>query len=156
PDGLRSLMSGDPVGALATFEEIAAIAERFGDPELATFGRLGRGQSLIAVGETRRGVALLDEAMTAVIAGETSPIATGIVYCTVIEACQGLFDLRRAQEWTAALTRWLDQHPELVPFRGNCLNYRAELLRLHGSWQGAAAEAQRARDWLARPPPHPR
>ena len=155
PEGLRSLMSGDPVGALATFEAIATIAERFADPELATFGRMGRGQSLIAVGETRRGVALLDEAMTAVIAGETSPIATGIVYCTVIEACQGLFDLRRAQEWTAALTRWLDEHPELVPFRGNCLTYRAELLRLHGSWQDAAVEAQRARDWLSRPPPDP-
>ena len=155
PDGLRSLMSGDPLGALATFEEIAAIAERFGDPELATFGRLGRGQSLIATGETQRGVALLDEAMTAVIAGETSPVATGIVYCAVIEACQGLFDLRRAQEWTAALTRWLDQHPELVPFRGNCLSYRAELLRLHGSWDDATIEAERARDWLSRPPPNP-
>jgi DNA-binding NarL/FixJ family response regulator len=155
PDGLRSLMSGDPAGALATFEHISAIAERFADPELATFGRLGRGQSLIAVGETRRGVALLDEAMTAVMAGETSPVATGIVYCAVIEACQGLFDVRRAQEWTSALTRWLDEHPELVPFRGNCLSYRAELLRLHGSWQDAAAEAQRARDWLSRPPPDP-
>ena len=55
PDGLRSLMSGDPLGALATFEEIAAIAERFGDPELATFGRLGRGQSLIATGRRSAG-----------------------------------------------------------------------------------------------------
>ena len=155
PEGLRALMAGDPVAALATFEEIAAIAERFGDPELATFGRLGRGQSLIASGDPRRGVALLDEAMTGVIAGETSPIATGLVYCAVIEACQGLFDVRRAQEWTAALTRWLDDHPEVVPFRGSCLSYRAELLRLHGSWQDAAVEAQRARDWLSRPPPDP-
>jgi DNA-binding CsgD family transcriptional regulator len=154
-EGLRSLGSGDPVGAIATFEAMAAIAERFGDRDLATMARMGRGEALIASGETRRGVALLDEAMTAVIAGEVSAIGTGIVYCTVIEVCQRLFDLRRAQEWTAALTRWLDQNPDLVPFRGNCLTYRAELLRLHGSWHAARVEAQRAREWLSRPPPDP-
>jgi DNA-binding CsgD family transcriptional regulator len=155
PDGLRSLMSGDPVTAFATFEQVAAIAERFGDRDLAAFGRLGRGQSLIAMNQVRRGVPLLDEAMTAVIAGEISPIASGIVYCAVIEACYQLYDIRRAQEWTAALTRWLDSQPDLVPFRGNCLNYRAELLRLHGAWQDASVEAERAREWLSRPPPEP-
>ena len=155
PEGLRSLMSGDPATAFGLFERVAVIAERFDDRDLATMGRLGRGQSLIAMNETERGVALLDEAMNSVIAGETSPIVSGVVYCAVIEACHQLFDVRRAQEWTAALTRWLDAEPELVPFRGNCLNYRAELLRLHGAWQDATAEAQRARDWMSRPPPEP-
>jgi DNA-binding CsgD family transcriptional regulator len=155
PDGLRSLMSGDPVTAFATFEQVASIADRFGDRDLATLGRLGRGQSLIAMNEVRRGIPLLDEAMTAVIAGEISPIVSGIVYCAVIEACQQLYDLRRAQEWTSALTRWLDAQPDLVPFRGNCLIYRAELMRLHGAWQDAGIEAERARQLLLRPPPEP-
>lgn len=155
PDALRSLMSGDAAGAFATFEEVAAIAERFGDHDLATMGRLGRGQSLIAMNESQLGIALLDEAMTAVIAGEVSPIDSGIVYCAVIQACQELFDLRRAQEWTSALTRWLDSQPALVPFRGNCLTFRAELMRIHGAWDDAAIEAQRAREWLSRPPPEP-
>jgi DNA-binding CsgD family transcriptional regulator len=155
PEALRSLMSGDPATAFATFEQVAAIADRFDDRDLATLGRLGRGQSLIAMNEVRRGVPLLDEAMNAVIAGEISPIVSGIVYCAVIEACHGLYDLRRAQEWTAALTRWLDSQPDLVPFRGNCLVYRAELMRLHGAWQDAGIEAGRARDWLSRPPPEP-
>jgi DNA-binding CsgD family transcriptional regulator len=155
PDGMRSLLSGDPVTAFATFEQVATIADRFGDRDLAALGRIGRGQSLIAMDDVRRGVSLLDEAMTAVVAGEVSPIESGIVYCTVIEACHQLYDLRRAQEWTSALTRWLDSQPELVPFRGNCLNYRAELMRLHGAWQDASAEAERAREWLSRPPPEP-
>ena len=148
-------MSGDPATAFAIFEQVAAIAERFGDRDLLTLGRLGRGQSLIAMSEPRRGVPLLDEAMTAVIAGEISPIVSGIVYCAVIEACHSLFDLRRAQEWTAALDRWCESQPDLVPFRGNCLVYRAELMRLHGAWQDATDEARRAREWLSRPPPDP-
>jgi DNA-binding CsgD family transcriptional regulator len=155
PEALRSLMSGDPVTAFATFEQVAVIAERFADRDLATLGQLGRGQSLIAMNEAQRGVPLLDEAMTGVINGEISPIVSGIVYCAVIEACHQLYDLRRAQEWTAALTRWLDSQPELVPFRGNCLVFRAELMRFHGAWGDAGIEAERARELLSRPPPEP-
>jgi DNA-binding CsgD family transcriptional regulator len=155
PQALQALMSGDAVMALATFERVGAIGDRFGDRDLQALGRLGRGQSLIAMSDTVHGVPLLDEAMASVMAGETSPIVTGIVYCAVIEACQSLFDVRRAQEWTAALDRWCRSQPDLVPFRGSCLVYRAELMRFHGAWQDAANEAQRARDWLSRPPPEP-
>jgi DNA-binding CsgD family transcriptional regulator len=155
PQALQALMAGEAAAALEIFEQVAAIAVRFGDRDLMTLGRLGRGQSLIAMSDAGRGVPLLDEAMTSVTAGEISPIVSGIVYCAVIEACQSLFDLRRAQEWTAALSRWCEAQPDLVPFRGNCLVYRAELMRFHGAWQDAADEAQRARDWLSRPPPEP-
>jgi ATP/maltotriose-dependent transcriptional regulator MalT len=155
PQGLQTLDGGDPSVAFELFSGAAAIADRFDDNDLATLGRLGRGQALIAMGETARGVALLDEAMIGVTSGEVSPINVGIVYCASIEAFQAIFDLRRAQEWTTALSHWCESQPDIVPFRGRCLVYRAELMQFHGQWQDAVSEAQRAHDWLSRPPIEP-
>jgi ATP/maltotriose-dependent transcriptional regulator MalT len=155
PQALRALDGGDSSAAFALFDQAAAIAARFDDPDLSTLGRLGRGQSLIALGETARGVAFLDEAMVAVTAGEVSPINAGIIYCAAIEAFQAIFDLRRAQEWTTALSRWCDDQPDLVPFRGRCLVYRAELMQFHGRWEEASEEARRAENWMSRPPIEP-
>ena len=48
----------------------------------------------------REGLSLLDEAMVAVEAREIPPMAVGDAYCTVIDACHELFDLRRCEQWT--------------------------------------------------------
>jgi DNA-binding CsgD family transcriptional regulator len=154
PDGIRKVES-DPGGALAAFERAAAYAERFGDADLAAMARLGRGRSLIGLGETQKGIALLDDAMVAVTSDELSPLVTGIVYCGSIEAFSEIFDLRRAQDWTQALADWTETQSDRLPFRGRCLVYRSSLMRLHGDWSTAFEEARRAEEWLLRPPPEP-
>ncbi len=47
PLALQSMDEGDLATAYATFEQAGTIADRFGDPDLMTLSRLGRGQTLI-------------------------------------------------------------------------------------------------------------
>jgi DNA-binding NarL/FixJ family response regulator len=93
--------------------------------------------------------------MVAVTAKEISPIAIGDAYCTVIQGCYELFDVGRAQEWTAALSQWCHGQPELVLYRGVCLVHRAEILQLRGAWSEAQEAVQEALARLADPPGHP-
>ena len=151
PQGIQALYSGDPAAAYPIFSEALAIGERFRESDLIALGRLGRGQSLLRLGQTAEGLALLDEVLVSVTAGEVSAVVVGVVYCSAIEVCKAIFDLRRAQEWTAVLTQWCDSQPDLVPYRGQCLVRRSEIMQFHGAWQDAIAEAQRAFERLSEP-----
>ena len=132
--------------AHADFTESVADGQRFDDPDLLNLSRLGQGMCLIMQGEGPSGMALLDEVMVSVTSGDMSPMYAGITYCSVIGGCSEVFDLRRAREWTVALTRWCDAQPDLVPFRGNCLVHRCELMQLEGAWPDAIVAAQQACD----------
>src|SRR5918996_4759034 len=149
---LPLLFQGDADAAYPSFVEAGEIAVRFADPDATMFARLCRGYALILQGQIAEGMALLDEAMVSVTADEVAPILAGIAYCQVIALCQEVFDLRRAREWTDALTRWCDSQPDLVPFQGNCLVHRCEIFQLQGAWTDALDSARRACEWLAGPP----
>jgi len=135
---------GDFEGAAATAGAAAELGERFGDADLFALAVHVQGGLLVKCGRVGEGLALLDEAMVTATAGELSPIVTGIVYCGVILACEEIYELRRAQEWTAVLARWCGQQPDLVAFTGRCLVHRAQLMHLRGDWRNALEEAQRA------------
>jgi DNA-binding NarL/FixJ family response regulator len=136
--------AGDGGEAVATAASAASAGERFDDADLFALAVHEQGHLLVRQGEVERGLALLDEAMVAVTSGELSPIVSGLVYCGVILGCQEAHEVRRAREWTAALTRWCEQQHDMVAFTGRCLVHRAEILLLHGSWAEALDEASRA------------
>jgi DNA-binding CsgD family transcriptional regulator len=143
-DVRQCLIAGDFATAHALIGEAVEIGHRFGDPDLVALARHIEGRGLVYQGQIAAGIALLDEVMVAVTAGEVSAIVVGTIYCGVIDVCQEIFDLRRAREWTTALTRWCESQPELVAFTGICLVHRAEIMQLHGAWPDAIDEARRS------------
>ena len=144
PVAIQHEAEGDWEGAAETAAAAAEIAGRFGDRDLFGLALLTHGEILVRNGDVKRGLALLDEAMAAVTAGELTPIPTGIVYCGVIVACEDVYELRRAREWTDALYSWCEAQPDMLAFTGDCHLHRGELLELHGAWTDALAELARA------------
>lgn len=144
PVAEQRLLGADSQTAHATAADAEEIGEHFGDPDLIACARHLRGRALLQQGQVGQGLALLDEAMVAVTAGELSPLMTGLIYCSVIDSCQQVYAIERAREWTSALARWCAEQPQLVSFTGVCLVHRAEVLQLGGAWPDAIAEARRA------------
>ena len=146
PGAMRQLFTGQYAEAEAATAHAVEWGERFGDRDLVALALHIQGQTLIKQGRLEDGLALLDEAMIAVTGDQVSPIITGVVYCGVIAGCEDAYDVRRAQEWTEALTRWCMEQPDLVAFTGRCLAHRAGILQLRGAWAEALEEARRARE----------
>ena len=149
PAVLQASAAGDQEGASSTAGRAAEIGARVGDADLLTLALHFQGRALVQSGRVGEGLALLDEAMVAVVAGEVWPPVAGNIYCSMIDACHQISDLRRAHEWTSALTTWWATQPDLVTFTGQCLVHRAELLQLQGAWPEALEESKRACDRFA-------
>lgn len=144
------LKAGKDAEASEAASDAMELARRFSDPELGIFARLAHAQTMARQGHPSTALALFDEIMVAVTADDVSPVAVGTAYCAVIDGCRALFDVGRAREWTAALTRWCSEQPGLVPFRGRCLVHRVEVMRLSGAWADALTEAETACRWMTR------
>ena len=133
------LLSGDFEGARQWAQraiEIGAIHE----PAAAAIGRVALARSLILQGDVQPGLALLDEAAVATLTGELDPLSTGMVYCEVVCALQGVAQYDLAEEWTQAMERWRRGQP-VGSIHGRCRVHRAEILRLRGSCVEAEDEA---------------
>jgi ATP/maltotriose-dependent transcriptional regulator MalT len=131
---------GDFARAAETAARIVQTGRRFSEPDLVAQGLMMQGRIMIYSGRVPEGLALLDEAMVGLTTGEVSPIIAGMVYCSMIEACQEVSDFSRAASWTSALTRWCEAQPGLVPYTGQCSLHRGQIMRLRGAYDEALAE----------------
>jgi DNA-binding CsgD family transcriptional regulator len=150
PVAERHLIAHEGGEALVVATDAAAIGDRFSDADVTACALHLMGRALIQQGEVQQGLRLLDETMIAASGGELSPIMTGLIYCSVIDACQEVFALGRAHEWTVALTRWCDRQPEMVAFTRTCLVHRAHVMQFRGAWAEAMTETRLAYERLSR------
>lgn len=138
------VVNGDNAAGRDTAARAVAIARGTGEADVVPLALNVQGRALLRLGFVREGLAVLDEAMMEVVGGPIAAPVAGTVYCSVIDACDEVFDIRRAQEWTQALTVWCDQQPGMLIFTGQCLVRRAAIKQFHGQWQDALAEAELA------------
>jgi tetratricopeptide (TPR) repeat protein len=68
------------------------------------------------------------------------PLSTGVVYCELVCALQGLAQYDVAEEWTEAMERWCETNA-IGSLHGRCRVHRAEILRLRGSCHEAESQA---------------
>ena len=136
----RHLAAGDLPAASAAAAQATDVGREHGDPDLLALGLCSQGRLTIYAGRIADGLALLDEAMAGVAAGEVTPVVFGDVYCAAIEGCQEIGDFDRVGQWTSALHRWCLDRPGLVAYTGQCSVHRGQLMRVHGAWPEALEE----------------
>ena len=110
------------------------------DPAALAIGRVAEARLLILDGEVQQGLALLNEAGVATVSGDLDPLSTGVVYCELVCALQGLAQYDVAEEWTEAMERWCETNA-IGSLHGRCRVHRAEILRLRGSCNEAESQA---------------
>jgi hypothetical protein len=146
------MLSGDPEGARASAERAIEVGSRC-DPAACAIGRVARARLLILGGEVEEGLALLDDVGAATVSGELDPMTTGVVYCELVCALQGLAQYDVAEEWTETMERW-SQTSAVGSLHGRCRVHRAEILRLRGlcgdAEQEALAACEELRPYLRR------
>ncbi|HKU60595.1 MAG TPA: serine/threonine-protein kinase [Gemmatimonadales bacterium] len=144
---LALAVEGSPEAAMGHADRALEIARRVGDIELETLALQDRGRVLVTMGRLQEGMALIDEAMAAVTAGELPPRTTGRAYCNMLSTCERLGDLGRMAEWNDASEGWVGPYADSA-YPGICRVHRAGMLRKRGAFDEAEREARRAAEEL--------
>src|SRR5205814_6883621 len=105
---------GDLEAAMTLAERAHQIGGRFDHRDVIALALHVRGQVLISMGRVADGLALLDEAMTSVIADELTPYFTGVLYCSVLDTCLDIADLGRVGVWILAAMSGCDTSPSRI------------------------------------------
>src|SRR5215210_2193753 len=133
------MLIGDVEAARKWSERAIEVGSRH-DAAACAVGRVAGARLRILDGDVAEGLALLDEVGVAAVSGGLDALSTGIVYCELVCALQGLAQYDVAEEWTDAMERWCRTNA-IGSLNGRCRVHRAEILRLRGACDEAEREA---------------
>ena len=146
-------MCGDMDAAREQSALAIELGERLGVPPAVVIGRVCAARVRIFDGQVDEGLDLLDEVGALLMSGDVDHLTTGMMYCELICAAQGLALHGRANEWTDVMEHW--RHGAASGgINGRCRVHRAEMLRVSGPCDLAEQEALQAcaelRPWMRR------
>src|SRR5215207_8047587 len=133
------MLTGDQQGARPWARRAIEVGSKC-EPAACAIGQVAEARLLILDGDVEHGLALLNDVGVATVGGDLDPLSTGVVYCELVCALQGLAQYDVAEEWTAAMERWC-KTSAIGSLHGRCRVHRAEILRLRGSCEEAEREA---------------
>ena len=129
----------DPLLVERHAREALDVAHGLADPDVECMALAQLGRALVRQGRTDEGVALLDEAMTVALSGETSdPLACGDACCTTLVVCDALADVQRATQWCEAVVEFNDRR-RFTPLQSWCRAIYGGVLVRAGDWERADA-----------------
>ena len=140
------MLTGDLTGARPWARCAIEVGAKY-DPAACAIGRVAEARLLILDGDVQQGLALLEAVGVATVSGDLDALSTGVVYCELVCALQGLAQYDVAEEWTEVMERWCKTNA-IGSLHGRCRVHRAEILRLRGSCAEAEHEALEACDEL--------
>jgi tetratricopeptide (TPR) repeat protein len=133
------MLTGDLLGARPWARQAIEVGSKC-DPAAYALGRVAEARLLILDGDVQHGLAQLDQAGVATVSGDLDPLSTGVVYCELVCALQGLAQYDLAEQWTEAMERWCETNA-IGSLHGRCRIHRAEILRLRGLCNEAESQA---------------
>jgi DNA-binding CsgD family transcriptional regulator len=136
----RATLAPDPDARERHLAAALEIAQRHDDVDLVFDALSQRGLHLVAAGDVAEGMALLDEALAAVTAGEVSdPISVGAMYCKMLHACELTSDVRRASDWLVQADRFVER-TNRIQIGAICRTHYGGVLTAAGRWDDAERE----------------
>jgi LuxR family transcriptional regulator, maltose regulon positive regulatory protein len=125
-------------------EEALGLARESNCPDVEVLATAMSGLALVMNAQPDRGLALLDEAAAAALAGDISdPYAAGLTCCYLISACDRVRDYDRAAQWCARLREFSTRQRFAILMTTCRLQYGSVLIS-RGEWAEADAELQAA------------
>jgi DNA-binding NarL/FixJ family response regulator len=129
----------DPAAAEHHARVALDVAQELGDADVECMALAQLGRAAVRQGRIDEGVALLDEAMTVALGGESSdPLACGDACCTTLVVCDGLADLHRAAQWCEEVVAFTERR-RYTPVQSWCRGIYGGVLVRVGDWESAEA-----------------
>jgi DNA-binding NarL/FixJ family response regulator len=132
----------DPHVAETSFREAITIGRRLGDPDIEFDALAGVGAMLLVTDRVGDALAIFDEALAAVCAGElTNTASVDSMLCMFLWACERVNDVPRADQWMRAAADIMQRKNVAAAF---CRAHYGGILTAAGRWEEAETELLQA------------